>query len=379
MQLTPELILLHLTLIDGLGPAVVKRLLTALAPDQLHHLYQFGISDLRYRFQLSENLAQKLSAGLQDTKSFEREVALLEEHSIKWVSFVHPQFPQLLNEIHMPPIGIYVQGTIPHSLNALAVVGSREANLYGQRVIDRIIPPLCAQGTVIVSGGAMGIDMMAHAAAVAAKSPTVAVMGCGLLQIGREDNVRLFPRVISTGGAIISVFPLTMNAAAGHYPARNRIISGLAQGCLVVQAAKKSGALITANYALEQGREVFAVPGHIDDPLAAGCNNLLRQGATLVESADDITNVSPIFTSKPAQLTLLDLEEPFPLMTSALNLKQSTGDSINDQLISLCAKPASVDDLSGALALDMFDVQSRLFTLQMAGRVQQNFMGLWHL
>lgn len=375
MQLTPETILLHITLIEGLGPAVAKRLLACLLPDQLSLLYELGISDFKHRFALSEGTAQRLYDGLQDMSVLERELALLTQNKISWLSFLHPQFPSLLKEIHMPPIGIYISGKIPTETSCLAVVGSRDANKYGQRVIDRLIPPLCDQGTIIVSGGAFGIDMMAHTAAVTAKSPTIAVMGCGLLRITRYDNVKLFPRIIATGGAIVSPFPLTMDALPGHFPARNRIIAGLSQGCLVVQAAKKSGALITASYALEQGREVFAVPGAIDDPLAAGCNNLLREGATLVESADDILNASPIFTSKSVQLTIGAQDMIDEVAVPA----ETKVDALNDRLVVLCAKPVSVDDLASKLELDIFEVQTRLFELQMAGRVQQNFMGLWHI
>lgn len=378
MYHTPETVLLHINLIDGLGFGIVKRLLNCLLPEQLPLLYDFGTSELMHRCQLPATVAQRLYTELQDTSSLQRELLLLAQHNISWMSFIHPHFPPLLKEIHAPPIGLYIRGQIPATQSCLAVVGSRDANEYGLRVIKHIVPNLCAQGVVIVSGGAYGIDMMAHEAAVNASSPTIAVMGCGLLQISRRDNVKLFPRIIETGGAIVSTFPLTMGAHPGHFPARNRIISGLSQGCLVVQAAKKSGALITANFALEQGREVFAVPGPIDDPVSAGCNNLLRQGATLVESAEDITGMIPLFTSKPTQLSIADQEHDIQEIALKLDEKKPTSDLPECRLLALCANPTSVDDLSNALGLELFEVQARLFELQMAGRLQQNFAGLWH-
>lgn len=378
MHHTPETVLLHINLIDGLGSGIVQRLLSSLLPEQLPLLYEFGTSELMHRCQLPASVAQRLYAELQDTSALQRELLLLAEHKISWMSFIHPNFPPLLKEIHAPPIGLYIRGQIPATQSCLAVVGSRDANEYGLRVIKSIVPDLCAQGVVIVSGGAYGIDMMAHEAAVTASSPTLAVMGCGLLQIARRDNVKLFPKIIETGGAIVSTFPLTMDAHPGHFPARNRIISGLSQGCLVVQAAKKSGALITANFALEQGREVFAVPGPIDDPISAGCNNLLRQGATLVETAEDITGMIPLFTSKPAQMSIGDREQLIQEISLKIEEKQHKGDSPECRLVALCAKPTSVDDLSNALGLELFEVQARLFDLQMAGRLQQNFAGLWH-
>lgn len=345
------------------------------AEEEVTTYYSFDVNDFMHRCALSPNTAKRVYEGLQNTKALENELQLLEKHKISFLSFLHPQFPQLLKEIHLPPIGIYVRGIISSCTPSLAVVGSRDANPYAQRVIDRIMPPLCEQGVVIVSGGARGVDTMAHRAAVANRCPTIAVMGCGLLKISRDENIALFPHIIEGGGAIVSGFPLTMEAQAPHFPARNRIIAGLGQGCLVVQAAKKSGALITAQYALEQGREVFAVPGAIDDPMMAGCHNLLRQGALLAESAQDILDAIPIFSAKPAQLTITTQKE---LQEIEEQLEKS-GDQVNDRLVSLCAKPVSVDELARVLALDLFETQTRLFELQMAGRVQQNFAGLWHI
>lgn len=375
MHLTPELILLHINLVDGLGPAIAKRLLACLGPENLSQVYSYTVHDFKERCAFTEQTAQRLKEGLSSYAALEREQQLLKDNNISWVSFLHPDFPQHLKEIHLPPLGLYVRGTLPPMPSSLAVVGSRDAGKYAQRVIDRVIPPLCEQGMVIVSGGARGVDTMAHASAVGCKTPTIAVMGCGLLRITRADNIELFPHIVRTGGAIVSVFPLTMEAQAQHFPARNRVISGLAQGTLVVQAAKKSGALITAQYALEQGREVFAIPGPIDDLLSAGCNNLLRQGATLVESADDILNVLPIFSYAPTQMTIdAQILQEEQLIEEAVKI-----DPQADSLVALCKNPVSVDELASKLELDLFDVQTRLFELQMAGRVQQNFMGLWHI
>ncbi|MGE0010427.1 MAG: DNA-processing protein DprA [Candidatus Babeliales bacterium] len=372
----PESILLHLNLIDGLGPAIAKRLIACLGPDKLQEIYTYTAHDFKERCAFSEQTAQRLVEGLSVHAVLERELQLLKDNNISWVSFVHPHFPEHLKEIHLPPIGLYVRGTLPTMPSSLAVVGSRDGHKYAQRVIDRVIPPLCERGMVIVSGGARGVDTMAHNAAVACTTPTIAVMGCGLLRITRQDNIELFPHIVRTGGAIVSVYPLLMNANAGHFPARNRIISGLAQGTLVVQAAKKSGALITANYALEQGREVFAIPGPIDDLLSAGCNNLLRQGATLVESHEDILNVLPIFSYAPTQMTI---DAQMAQEEGLLAMPVKKADPQTDSLVALCAKPVSVDELSHKLSIDIFEVQTRLFELQMAGRVQQNYAGLWHI
>lgn len=397
-----EQLFLHLSLIDAIGPGVVRRILSRLQQEGLLQLYGMSVADIMHQCELPTATAQRLYDGLQDTVALKREQELLaKHHDIAWYSVVHPKFPTQLKEIHLPPIGIFVRGRVPQAA-ALAVVGARKANMYGQHAIDRIIPPLCQQGTVIVSGGARGIDTMAHKAAVASHTPTIAVLGAGLLRPYPYENKELFDEIVQQGGALVSAFPLTMEALPGNFPARNRIIAGLSYGTLVVQAAKKSGALITASFAVEQGRDVFAVPGPVNDPLSVGCHDLLRQGATLVATHEDITEHLPIFTCQPAQLTIDDTvgdssssicstqlprlkeEETVRPDRSSEGMKlkgtnTSNPDSFDGKLILLCAKPISVDDLSGKLSMEMRDVQARLFVLQMTGRVQQNFMGLWHI
>ncbi len=382
MMMTPcsfnqQSVLLHLSLMDRIGPLVVRRILTHLKMDKLSDLYSMSATDLMHRCALSEKTARRLADGLRDTTALRCEQDLLQKHEIAWYSMIDPCYPALLKEINVPPIGIYVQGKLPTTSSTLAVVGSRKANIYGQRAIDRIIPPLCAQGTVIVSGGALGIDAMAHKAAVVHQAPTIAVLGSGLLQRYPAKNRPLFDEIIYSGGAMVSAFPLLMEALPGNFPARNRIIAGLSQGCLVVQAAKKSGALITASYILEQGREIFTIPGPIDDPLSVGCHALLRQGATLVEVADDILNYSPIFTSRSVQLSI---DSPMPEEVQELSVKpvDIAQDTADGCLVALCAQPISVDEISGKLGIELFETQSRLFCLQLTGRVQQNYMGLWH-
>ena len=218
----------------------------------------------------------------------ETELSLIEKYEISWVTVFDACYPALLKQIYLPPVILYYKGCSLERSPLLAVVGSRKGDSYGKLAVERIIPPLVEQGYGIVSGGALGIDALAHAATIASQGSTFVVLGSGLLWPYPRSHVRLFKQVVESGGALISCFPLQQEALPGLFPARNRIIAGLSQGCLVVQAARASGALITAYHALHEGREVFAVPGRIDAPLSEGCHSLIAQGALLTTSAEDI-------------------------------------------------------------------------------------------
>lgn len=205
------------------------------------------------------------------------------------------KYPPLLKEIHDPPIQLYVRGNVellshPH---LLAVVGSRKASFYGRQAIDKIMRPLVVQGLPLVSGLAFGIDCLAHKLCVDNKQPTIAVLGSGVDDdsIYPRSHVRLAHEIIEKGGAVISEYPDGTPGYPGNFPQRNRIIAGLCRATIVVQAAQRSGSLITARLALEDGREVGAVPGSIMDPLSAGTNSLIQQGATPIINAQDVRDL----------------------------------------------------------------------------------------
>jgi DNA processing protein len=195
----------------------------------------------------------------------------------------------LLAEIHDPPLCLYVRGELPDpELPALAVVGSRRVTPYGRRMAELLAGAAAQAGWPVISGLAYGVDAAAHEAAVAAGGLTVAVLGGGLARIHPQEHIPLAKRIAAGHGAVVSEFPMTFPPTRQTFPMRNRIISGLSRGVVVVEAGTKSGALITARTALEQGRQVFAVPGRADDPQSRGCNNLIRDGAKLTESFDDV-------------------------------------------------------------------------------------------
>lgn len=197
-------------------------------------------------------------------------------------------YPELLKEISDAPLVLYVQGN-PQILNepSIAIVGSRRASLYGLGIAQSFATQMAQSGLCIVSGMARGIDTAAHQGALRARGITAAVLGCGLNHIYPPENAQL-AQAIKQSGAVVSEFPMETPPASFNFPRRNRIISGLSQGVLVVEAALKSGALITSDFAIEQGRDVFAVPGKVGESAAQGTNHLIQQGAKLVTSTNDI-------------------------------------------------------------------------------------------
>lgn len=231
----------------------------------------------------SDALVSGIVAGVQ------KDLLWLEQPNNHLLTIDDAQYPDFLKAIHAPPPLLFVSGN-PETLKntQIGVVGSRNASRIGEDNTRAFVRYLVDQGLSITSGLALGIDGIAHQAALNAGGKTVAVVANGLDQVYPKRHLKLAQAIIDSGGAIISEFPIAIQPRPQHFPRRNRIISGLSQGVLVVEAALKSGSLITARYAMEQGREVFAIPGSIHNPLSKGCHALIKQGAALVESGEDI-------------------------------------------------------------------------------------------
>ncbi len=211
----------------------------------------------------------------------------LKNDGIKVVTIKEKKYPFLLKSIYDPPPLLYYKGQLIKTENTIAIVGSRKATPYGKKVAEQISKRLSEIGLTIISGMARGIDSYSHKGALIAGKETIAVLGCGVDVIYPSENKGLYNKIIEKG-TIISEFPPGSQPVPWHFPARNRIISGLSLGVIVVEAAEKSGALITTDYALEQGREVFSIPGPITSKYSTGTNNLIKQGAKLVNSIEDI-------------------------------------------------------------------------------------------
>ncbi|MCX5922172.1 MAG: DNA-processing protein DprA [Candidatus Dependentiae bacterium] len=370
-------IILHLSLIDGVGAATMAMTLTSKPESiELSDIYTMSEAQLRTSFGLTSVMASKIFAGLADTKLLARELALIAQHNIQWATIVCPEYPASLKNIHMLPPVLYWQGILPSDAQkAVALVGSRKANQYGQHVIEHLIPVLVKYHYAIISGGALGADSMAHRATINAGGSTVVVLGSGLLRPYPTSNRKLFSDVLVHGGAVVSAFPLETEAFAWNFPERNRIIAGLSRGSIVIQAAAKSGALITARFALDQGRDVFAVPGPINDPLSAGCHALIAQGAKLVTSAYDVLQeFGHIVVAPDEKAAKPQVQAKSP---QQLIIQEEIDDSPQGLILRICAVPCSTDDLAVDTGLDSATLHALLFNLQLEGRVNQNFMGMW--
>lgn len=273
---------LRLTLAPGVGGDTQRKLLAA-----------FGLPAGIFA---ADRLAVRAVVGERADRLFDSDSARAVEQALSWaaqpgqsiITLADPGYPPALLEIADPPTLLYVRGRADLLRRpALAMVGSRNATPQGIQTAEAFARELAGRGLAIVSGLALGIDAAAHRGALKAGGDTVAVIGTGADRVYPASNKEL-ALAIAERGAVISEFPLGMPVLAANFPRRNRLISGLAQGVLVVEAATGSGSLITARLAAEQGREVFAIPGSIHSPLARGCHQLIRDGAKLVESAQDI-------------------------------------------------------------------------------------------
>jgi DNA processing protein len=275
-----------LNLMEGIGPVKVRALVQALG--SVEAVFDAGRQDLLQADGIGHKLAESIlaQAGTLDPAGEEARTEKLGAHI---VTQIDPRYPDILKEIHDPPIVLYVMGELkPQDKHSIAVVGSRKISHYGRQVADRLSFQLGKLGYTVVSGLARGIDTAAHMGALKAKGRTIAVLGSALDCLYPTENEELAHRIVESG-AVISEFPLGTQPNKSTFPKRNRIVSGLSMGVLVVEAARGSGAMITVDEANAQGRLVFAVPGRIDMPGFSGCHSLIKNGATLVEDVDDIT------------------------------------------------------------------------------------------
>lgn len=277
--------LLALHSIDGLGPMRLKTLIDRFKDLQLawnaleKELLEVGIP------KNTALLLVETRKKLDPNKYLED----IEKAGIKWMTYFDEEYPGRLKQIYDPPIVLYYKGEIlPEDEKAIAVVGTRKITGYGKLVTEKFVSELVAAGFTIISGLARGVDSAAHWQALKEGGRTIAVLGGGLNQIYPPENVKLVDQIIAGKGAVISEFPPDYSSMPGNFPARNRIISGLSIGVLVTEAASDSGSLITARLALEQGRDVFAVPGPVTSQLSRGPADLIKEGARLVFETKDI-------------------------------------------------------------------------------------------
>ena len=274
-----------LNMIPGMGSMRTKRLLNRFGS------FEKILSASREELEKVEGIGSEFAAriaGWKETVDIQKELELAKKYGAGILTLDDEKYPPRLKEIYDPPVVLYVRGEIiPGDEKAIAIVGTRRPSFYGRMITEDLSKKLAMRDFTIVSGLARGIDSAAHRGALAVKGRTIAVLGCGIDKVYPPENARLMKEVMSSG-AVISEFPFGTKPDRGNFPRRNRIISGLSLGVIVVEAAKRSGSLITASCALEQGREVFAVPGKVDSPTSYGTHSLIKEGAKLVQDVDDI-------------------------------------------------------------------------------------------
>jgi DNA processing protein len=339
----------RLTLTPGVGPASVRKL-----------LQKFGLPEqvlAASRAELAQYLTGEALSALDSA-----EVGQAVDKALQWVeapghfavTLADDLYPRLLLETESPPPLLYCRGRLEIlRREAIAIVGSRNATVTGEQNAESFAAEFSRAGIAVVSGLALGIDAAAHRGGLAAAGSTIAVLGTGIDVCYPARNIELAQQ-IAERGLLISEFPLGTRAIGGNFPRRNHLISGLARGCLVVEAALASGSLITARAALDQGREVFAIPGSIHSPLAKGCHALIKSGAKLVESADDV------FAELPG------LQRPGAARASQASAIQPDVDPL---LSHMGFDPIDIDTLCRRAGLRVDDVTSRLLQLELEGVV----------
>jgi DNA processing protein len=304
-----------------------------------------------------ENKALAL-AGRRSQLDPQTEALNLATQDIGFLCHTDPEYPENLAEIYDPPPVIFYRGKPPTADKpSIAIVGTRKPSPYGLAVAEKLAKDLAALGFTIISGLARGIDAVAHKGALHSGGWTIAVLGCGPDVVYPRENKKLMEEIINNG-TVLSEFPPGTQPDAWHFPARNRIISGLSQATLVVEAAEKSGALITAEFALEQGRDVMAVPGNVVNPLSRGPHRLIKQGARLIEGAGDV-------------LEELGMDRLFPLQTAddSSKMKMSLEEETIYKLLSL--EPVSIDELIMKAGILPQKVMAALMYLEIKGLAKQ--------
>jgi DNA processing protein len=344
-----------LSLVPDVGPVMSRKLLAEMGSPE--NIFRAGLKDLLAVRGLGKQKAENIK-NFKLWDFVEKQLTLLEKKRIRVVAYQSEGYPPVLREIEGAPIVLYMNGEYhPDDRYGIAVVGSRRHTQYGEMVAQRISGELASAGFTIISGMARGIDTLSHRAALASGGRTIAVLGCGLDVHYPAENKGLLQKIAAEGCAI-SEFPLGTIPNRENFPRRNRLISGLALGVLVVEATLQSGSLITANYALEQNKEVFAVPGTITSSNSEGTNRLIQQGAKIVTRTTDI------------------IEELAPLLRGFIRMhhRQTAALSADEEMIcrALSSEARHIDLVSRETQLPMSKVLDLLLSLELKGIVRQS-------
>lgn len=355
--------------VPGLGDAAACRLVQAIGgPDAVLQASQDALVQAGG---ISPALAKAVrqGPGAETLRAIDRELAALERMPVHVLTFLDPDYPARLKTIHDPPPLLSVSGELRAAdSHAVAVVGTRNATPAGRLVAERLGKGLAEAGLTVVSGLARGIDAVAHRSALEAGGRTIAVLGCGIDRTYPSEHQAL-RRKIEEGGAVLSELALGAYPHAYHFPKRNRIISGLSFGVVVVEAAPQSGSLITARLAAEQGRDVFAVPGSVQSEQSRGTNGLIKQGAKLVETVQDVLDeLVPQFEPGVRER----LRDRHAALTGLVESGRRTLEGDEAMLYAaLPAEPVHIDELIAKTSLPASSVSGLLLSLELKGAIRQ--------
>jgi DNA processing protein len=359
---------LALALTEGLGPSRIRKLIE-----------HFGTAERVFQASLTELEATGMRAvsaqALANGKSMELaqdELAKAAQASARIIALSDPEYPTRLKEIYDPPVILFVKGSVELlSKPGIAMVGTRHPTPYGSGMAERLATDLAARGLVIISGMARGIDTASHRGAISAKGKTVAIFGTGIDVPYPRENTRLAEQILALGGALVSEFPLGTSPVPQNFPIRNRIISGMSAGVLVVEAAEYSGTRITSRCALEQNRDVYAVPGNVTNKNSWGPNTLIKQGAKLVATWEDVWEELPTDVQLALQAAQPESTEP-----ANASLFPDDVHSPHEKKILKLLKPdesTHIDELVEMLEQEMAssEIFAALFELELSGKVRQ--------
>ena len=364
-----QILWLALTLTHGLGPTRAKRLVEFFGG--VEGVFRASLTELETAG-LPVGAAQSLATG-RSIELAQDELAKASSAGIRVISLDDSEYPSELRQIYDPPLLLYVRGNVAAiSQPGIAMVGTRHPTPYGMGMAERLACDLASRNVVIFSGLARGVDTFAHRGAVSAKGKTVAVFGTGVDVMYPKENSRLAEQILSFGGALISEFPLGTFAAPQNFPIRNRIISGISLGVVVVEAAEYSGTRITARCALEQNREVFAVPGNVTNKNSWGPNTLIKQGAKLVATWEDVWEELPA----NVRLTLAPQPGPESQAGQTASLFEEPSLSPHEKKIYRVLKADEAQHLDEIIEklepeLSSSEIFAALFELELAGKVKQ--------
>ncbi len=357
--------------IDGIGNASFGPLLKHFRSPA--NVFSATVNELLKTPGINKNSALAISA-FKNWDHILLQMDLLDKMGADIITWLDKSYPANLQNIYDRPAFLFVLGHLPENMIPVAIVGSRNASAYGRFTTDKISRELALRGVTIVSGMARGIDSCAHRSALASRGKTIAVLGNGLDVIYPQENKKLFD-AIAQNGAVITEYPPGTQPVPYHFPERNRIISGISYGVVVVEAGVKSGSLITASLALEQGRDVFAIPGMIDSAHSRGTNSLIKQGAKLIDSVDDILEDVLPQLKRPSVQPAQRQEEIFPEPISSKEMgknHESLPPAFMDILKTLSQKRIHADDIIADAGLPSSQVLSMLITLELQGIIEQH-------